>query len=110
MALKKANVEKTTQVTGTVPETETTQATGTVPEAVSVPTETENQHASENAHGDSNEDSENDPGRLVTVRNLSGSDLRQHGTGMVIAAKAVKDMANDGWLKNQIRAGLLKKV
>lgn len=47
---------------------------------------------------------------LVKVENLSHSTLYQHSTGLTIAGKSTKSLRNDGWLKNQIAAKLLKRV
>jgi outer membrane biosynthesis protein TonB len=47
---------------------------------------------------------------LVKVVNLTHSTLFQHSTGLSIGPKAEKDLLNDGWLANQIKARLLKRV
>lgn len=65
--------------------------------------ETPVEHAAGNAQDD-------DPTRLVRVKNLTKSMLRQHNTGMVIGPSEVKELANDGWLHNQLRAGLLQRA
>lgn len=44
--------------------------------------------------------------KLVTVANNSKVQLRQPSSGTWIKGKA--DLRNDGWLHNQVRAGLLK--
>ncbi len=48
--------------------------------------------------------------KLVTVQNLTHSFLRQPSTGIVVMGKAQAEMKDDGWLQNQIGAGLLKAV
>jgi hypothetical protein len=47
---------------------------------------------------------------LVKVVNLTHSTLYQHSSGLSIGPKAEKDLLNDGWLANQIKARLLKRV
>ena len=47
---------------------------------------------------------------LVKVVNLTHSTLYQHSTGLSIGPKAEKPLLNDGWLANQIKARLLKRV
>ncbi|MBC7198123.1 MAG: hypothetical protein H5U32_02625 [Pseudomonas balearica] len=47
---------------------------------------------------------------LVKVVNLTHSTLFQHSTGLSIGPKAEKDLLNDGWLANQLKARLLKRV
>ena len=47
---------------------------------------------------------------LVKVVNLTHSTLYQHSTGLSIGPKAEKPMLNDGWLANQLKARLLKRV
>ena len=47
---------------------------------------------------------------LVKVVNLTHSTLYQHSTGLSIGPKAEKALLNDGWLANQIKARLLKRV
>ena len=47
---------------------------------------------------------------LVKVVNLTHSTLYQHSTGLSIGPKAEKPLLNDGWLANQLKARLLKRV
>ena len=47
---------------------------------------------------------------LFKVVNLTHSTLYQHSTGLSIGPKAEKPMLNDGWLANQLKARLLKRV
>lgn len=48
--------------------------------------------------------------KLVKVENLTFSFLRQPSTGITIQGKAFAELKDDGWLQNQIGAGLLKRV
>ena len=48
--------------------------------------------------------------KLVKVVNLTHSTLFQHSTGLSIGPKAEKAMLDDGWLANQLKARLLKRV
>lgn len=48
--------------------------------------------------------------KLVKVENLTHSFQRQPSTGIVILGKAVAELKEDGWLQNQVGAGLLKLV
>ena len=47
---------------------------------------------------------------LVKVVNLTHSTLYQHSSGLSIGPKAEKALLNDGWLANQLKARLLKRV
>lgn len=47
---------------------------------------------------------------LVKVVNLTHSTLYQHSSGLFIGPKAEKALLNDGWLANQLKARLLKRV
>ena len=46
----------------------------------------------------------------VKVKNVRKTYFRQESTGTFIGAGETKVLANDSWLQNQIRAGLLEKV
>ena len=48
--------------------------------------------------------------KMVKVENLTFSFLRQPSTGITVQGKSFAEMKEDGWLQNQIGAGLLKKV
>lgn len=48
--------------------------------------------------------------KLVYVENLSFSDMRQASTGKWIAGKGKEYLLEDGWLRNQIAAGILRKT
>ena len=50
---------------------------------------------------------EADANKLVKVVNNTGNPMRQHSTGIVIQAKSVGEVKEDGWLQNQLKAGLL---
>lgn len=49
-------------------------------------------------------------GAPVNVCNIGRGYLRQPSSGVTVYPKETKPMTDDGWLDNQIRAGLLKKV
>ncbi len=56
------------------------------------------------------DDEEEEPAeRLIKVTNLSKNDLRQPSTGIWIAAGERRGLREDGWMRNQINAGLLTK-
>ena len=55
-------------------------------------------------------DEKSDGLKLVKVVNLTHSTLFQHSTGLSIGPKAEKAMLDDGWLANQLKARLLKRV
>lgn len=44
--------------------------------------------------------------KLVAVTNISSQNQRQFSTGLWIASGATEKLANDGWLKAQVDAGL----
>ncbi len=46
----------------------------------------------------------------IRVKNVRKTYLRQESTGSVIGAGETKVLANDSWLQNQLRAGLLEKA
>ena len=47
---------------------------------------------------------------FVEVTNVSKNSWRQHSTGMWIDSGETKKLANDGWLRNFVNAGLFKKA
>lgn len=47
---------------------------------------------------------------LLEVTNVSKGELRQHSTGLTIQAGETKGLLEDGWLENQLNAGLLLVV
>lgn len=48
--------------------------------------------------------------KLIYVENLSFSDMRQASTGKWIKGKGKEYLLEDGWLRNQIAAGILRKA
>lgn len=85
---------------------EDTEVTET-PEVTEAAEEVEATEAAEEAEATPEPEAEE---TLVKVENLSHSTLYQHSTGLTIAGKSTKSLRNDGWLKNQIAAKLLKRV
>jgi hypothetical protein len=49
-------------------------------------------------------------GDLIEVQSKIHDDLRQPSTGKWIRGNQMETLLDDGWLENQINAGLLKKV
>lgn len=47
---------------------------------------------------------------FVKVKNVSKNAWRQYSTGMWIDRNETKKLANDGWLRNFLKAGLFQKV
>ena len=48
--------------------------------------------------------------KMVKVENLTHSLFRQPSTGITVQGKATAELKEDGWLQNQVGAGLLKLV
>lgn len=66
--------------------------------------------AKENTGSSDEEDDDEEPAqKLVKVTNVSQFDQRQYSTGLWIGAGETGRLAEDGWLRSQIKAGILVK-
>lgn len=68
--------------------------------------EAEKKLADEKAAAADSQAKEASKDKLVTVTNISSQNQRQFSTGLWIASGATEKLANDGWLKAQVDAGL----